>query len=72
MKKINKFKLKVFFLHSFKFYFSFFFLLYKKMNVMFGSWKVLRKKNIKDNDFLLFDFIMKNIKEAYKKIIYLF
>ena len=37
------------------------------MNVMFGSWKVLRKKNIKDNDFLLFDFIMKNIKEAYKK-----
>ena len=31
---------------------------------MFGFHKVLRKeKNIKKNDFLIFDFAMKNIKE---------
>ena len=31
---------------------------------MFGSWKILRKeKNIKENDFLMFNCPMKNIKE---------
>ena len=31
---------------------------------MFGSGKILRNKNIKKNDFLIFDCLMKNIKEG--------
>ena len=30
---------------------------------MFGSGKILRNKNIKKNDFFMFDCLMKNIKE---------
>ena len=30
---------------------------------MFGFRKVLKKKNVKENDFLMFDCPMKNIKE---------
>ena len=30
---------------------------------MFNSRKILRKKHIKKNDFLMFDFTMKNMKE---------
>ena len=31
---------------------------------MFGFWKVLEKeKKIKENDFFIFDLIMKNVKE---------
>ena len=39
--------------------------LYKKHKVMFGYWKILRKekKNIKENNFFMFDCHMKNIKE---------
>ena len=35
------------------------------MKAMFGFWKVLKrkKKKTKENDFLLFGFIMKNIKK---------
>ena len=37
---------------------------------MFGSQKILRKKNTKENDFLIFDFTIKNIKynQKYLKI----
>ena len=60
--KRNKFKLKVFFLHL-----KFIFHLFpptQKMKVMFDFYKVLRrKKNTKKNNFLLFGFIMKNIKK---------
>ena len=35
---------------------------------MFNSRKILRKKHIKKNDFLMFDFTMKNVKK--KKIKY--
>ena len=43
---------------------------------MFGSRKILRKKNVKKNDFLIFSFIMENTKETQniikisKKLIY--
>ena len=37
-------------------------ILHHDFNVIFGSWKVLKKKNIiKKNDFLLLDFVIKNI-----------
>ena len=32
-------------------------------NIIFGSLKVLKIKNIKENDFLLLGFIIKNTKE---------
>ena len=63
IKKRNKFKLKVFFLHL-KFIFHLFPPI-QKMKAMFDFWKILRmkKKNTKENDFLLFGFIMKNKKK---------
>ena len=66
IKKRNKFKLKVFFLHL-----KFIFHLFpptQKMKFMFGFQKVLRrKKNTKKNDFLLYGFIMKKKKIKYNQ-----
>ena len=71
IKKINKFKLKVFSYILLKFVFIFF-LLYKKMNVMFGSWKVLRKKILRIMIFFCLILLWKISKKPIKKIIYLF
>ena len=39
-------------------------LVWFKVKVMFGFWKILRKeKNVKENDFFMFGCPMKNIKE---------
>ena len=33
------------------------------IKIMFGSWKILKKKNVKKNNFFMFDCLMKNSKE---------